>query len=76
MAIYIHHLKNWTHFIWDNDALIHKLAHVRNMQGKLVGKLEVLGFDLKEEANLLTLTEDVIKSSAIEGENLDKDQVR
>jgi len=76
MAIYIHQLKNWTHFIWDNDVLIHKLAHVRNMQGKLVGKLEILGFDLKEEANLLTLTEDVIKSSAIEGEQLDKDQVR
>ena len=76
MAYYIHQYKNWTAFEWDNDELIQVLGEVRNQQGKLVGKLEVLGFDLKEEANLMTLTEDVIKTSEIEGEILDKDQVR
>lgn len=76
MAYYIHQYKNWTAFEWDNDELIQVLGEVRNQQGKLVGKLEILGFDLKEEANLMTLTEDVIKSSEIEGEILDKDQVR
>lgn len=76
MAYYIHQYKDWTAFEWDNDELIQVLGEVRNQQGKLVGKLEVLGFDLKEEANLMTLTEDVIKTSEIEGEILDKDQVR
>ena len=76
MAYYIHQYKNWTAFEWDNDELIQVLGEVRNQQGKLVGKLEILGFDLKEEANLMTLTEDVIKTSEIEGEILDKDQVR
>jgi len=76
MAYYIHQYKNWTAFEWDNDELIQVLGEVRNQQGKLVGKLEILGFDLKEEANLITLTEDVIKTSEIEGEILDKDQVR
>lgn len=76
MAYYIHQYKDWTAFKWDNDELIQVLGEVRNQQGKLVGKLEILGFDLKEEANLITLTEDVIKTSEIEGEILDKDQVR
>ena len=71
MAYYIHQYKNWTAFEWDNDELIQVLGEVRNQQGKLVGKLEILGFDLKEEANLMTLTEDVIKTSEIEGEILD-----
>lgn len=76
MAYYLHQYNNWTAFKWDNDELIQVLGEVRNLQGKLVGKLEILGFDLMEEANLLTLTEDVIKTSEIEGEILDKDQVR
>lgn len=76
MAYYIHQYKDWTAFEWNNDELIQVLGEVRNQQGKLVGKLEILGFDLKEEANLMTLTEDVIKTSEIEGEILDKDQVR
>ena len=76
MAYYIHQYQDWTAFKWDNDELINVLAEVRNLQGKLVGKLEILGFELKEEANLMTLTEDVIKTSEIEGEILNKDQVR
>jgi Fic family protein len=74
--MYIHRLKNWPRFTWDNEALLSTLGKVRNKQGKLYGKMESLGFELKSEANLGTLTLDVLKSSDIEGELLSSDQVR
>lgn len=74
MWIYEH--KNWPNFTWDAEALSAKLANVRYLQGRLLGKMESLGFDLKSEATLATLTNDVISSSAIEGENLDPEEVR
>lgn len=73
---YIHQLKDWTNFTWDNDLLLPKLAAVRNVQGKLIGKMLMLGFDLKQEAVLETLTLDVLKSSEIEGAFLQSEQVR
>jgi Fic family protein len=76
IAIYIHQLPDWPHFTWDHAALAQRLAAVRNRQGRLTGRLEEFGFRLKAEANLETLTEDVTKSSEIEGEVLDRDQVR
>ena len=76
MNFYIYHLKDWPKFTWDNDFLVFQLGKVRNMQGKLVGKMESLGFDLKNEAILETLTLDVLKSTEIEGEFLNPDQVR
>lgn len=76
MAIYIHQLKNWTNFQWRNQDLISLLSEVRNLQGKLMGKVEVLGFELKDEANLETLIQDVVQSSEIEGETLNPEQVR
>lgn len=76
MNFYIYHRKDWPHFTWDNDYLISPLGKVRNMQGKLVGKIESLGFNLKNEAILETLTLDVLKSTEIEGGILNPDQVR
>jgi Fic family protein len=76
MATYIHELKAWPAFRWDQDRLADKLAAARHRQGRLIGRMEALGFKLREEAALATLTEEVIKSSEIEGEVLDKDQVR
>jgi Fic family protein len=76
MGIYIHQQKDWTNFTWDNEKLLPILAHARHLQGKLAGKMLSLGFDLKQEANLETLTLDVIKSSEIEGEILQPEQVR
>jgi Fic family protein len=76
MTRYIHELKAWPDFHWKDDQLIHPLSRVRNKQGRLLGKLEGLGFHLREEATLETLTLDVIKSSEIEGEKLPADQVR
>jgi Fic family protein len=73
---YIHELPAWPRFTWDHKALAEKLAAVRNRQGRLTGRMEELGFRLRAEANVETLTEEVIKSSEIEGEVLDRDQVR
>jgi Fic family protein len=73
---YIHQLQDWTNFTYDKDLLLPKLAVVRNLQGKLIGKMQMLGFDLKQEAVLETLTLDVLKSTEIEGEFLQPEQVR
>jgi len=76
MATYIHGLPNWPDLIWDQNALAPQLADVRHRQGRLVGRLEAMGFGDQDEAVLRTLTTDVLTSSAIEGEVLDADQVR
>ena len=76
MTIYIHDLPDWPQFRWDDGRLATPLASARHLQGRLVGQMEALGFKVREEAVLLTLTEDVLKSSEIEGEKLDADQVR
>ncbi len=74
--MYIYQYKNWTNFKWDNEKLLLLLGNVRHLQGRLLGQMENLGFQLKEEALLTTLTLDVLKSSEIEGELLNKEQVR
>lgn len=76
MPTYVYQLENWPKFTWDRDALTRPLAGVWQRQGKLIGQMQDLGFALRSEAVLQTLTEDVLKSSEIEGEILDKDQVR
>jgi len=76
MKVYIHEQNNWPDFTWDNNHILLKLGETRNLQGKLIGKMETLGFDLQNEAVLNTLTLDVLKSSEIEGEYLEIEQVR
>src|SRR6266576_1500116 len=76
MVEYIHELPNWPKFQWDHRGLSKQLAAVRHRQGRLIGRMQELGFPLREEAILQTLTEDVLKSSEIEGEILDREQVR
>jgi len=73
---YIHKLPGWPKFHWDQERLAKLLASVRHQQGRLIGHMGALGFPLQQEAVLQTLTEDVVKSSDIEGEKLDADQVR
>nr|WP_191744277.1 Fic family protein [Brevundimonas guildfordensis]MBD7941907.1 Fic family protein [Brevundimonas guildfordensis] len=73
---YIHERAGWPNLTWDDGALAQPLAAVRHRQGRLIGRMEALGFPLREEAVLRTLTEDVLKSSEIEGEVLDREQVR
>ncbi len=74
--MYIYQHPNWPQFTWDNDKLVSSLGRVRQLQGKLIGKMESLGFDLRNEAILETMTLDIIKSTEIEGELLNPDQVR
>src|ERR1700688_2108822 len=76
MVTYIYDLPKWPKFEWNHEALANRLIAVRHRQGRLIGHMLALGFPLREEAVLKTLTEDVLKSSEIEGEILDKDQVR
>lgn len=74
--MWIHEHQNWPNFTWDAESLASKLADIRHRQGRLLGRMESLGFELKREATLGTLTNDVVKSSAIEGENLNPEEVR
>jgi len=74
--MYIHEGKDWPKLHWDPGKLADLLADVRHRQGRLLGQMEGLGFRLREEAVLRTLTEDVVKSSAIEGEALEPETVR
>lgn len=76
MAKYIYHYNNWTQFTWQDKAINAVFGEVRNTQGKINGQMNSLGFLAKEEATLTTLTLDVVKSSEIEGELLNYDQVR
>ena len=74
--MYIHEREHWTNFVWDNDKLSVKLLEVRYLQGRLLGKMEGLGFDLIESATLESLILDVVDTSRIEGEFLNPELVR
>jgi Fic family protein len=76
MAKYIYEHKNWTDFSWQEKAINAVFGQVRLMQGKIIGQMHALGFSVKEEATLTALTLDVVKTSEIEGELLNYDQVR
>jgi Fic family protein len=74
--MYIHERKDWPEFKWDESGLAGPLAEVRHWQGRLLGRMESLGFQLRDEATLRVLTQDVVKTSEIEGEKLDAETVR
>jgi Fic family protein len=74
--MYIHQLKGWPSFTWDSEAILGRLGEVRHRQGRILGLMSSAGFKLQENAVLDTLTLDVTKSSEIEGEKLNADQVR
>lgn len=74
--MYIHQQKKWPKFTWDANLIAPLLGEVRHRQGKIIGIMQGLGFRLQEETLLKTLTLDVVKSSEIEGEQLNQEQVR
>ena len=74
--MYIHQRKEWPKFTWDTEIITPLLGEVRHQQGKILGIMRGLGFQLQEETVLKTLTLDVVKSSEIEGEKLNPEQVR
>jgi len=76
MPKYIYQHENWTNFTWQNAAVSASLGEVRLMQGRISGQIHSLGFSSKKERNLDTIITDVMRSSEIEGEKLDYEQVR
>jgi len=76
MESFTHQLTHWSQYTWSNEAIIALLSDVRNKQGLLTSKMEAIGFSLQDEIYLETLSLDVIKSSEIEGEFLETQQVR
>ena len=76
MTVYIHTLADWPKFSWSDEKLASRLAGVRHRQGRLIGRMEALGFPLRAEAELQSLTEEILKSNEIEGEILDREKVR
>lgn len=73
---YVHQKENWPDFTWSSNEFVNLLSEARNLQGRLIGKMGALGFELRDEALLETLTLDVVKSAEIEGELLNPEQVR
>lgn len=73
---YIYENKNWPHFYWETDEILSLLLQLKRAQGFLLGKMEHLGFEIRNHALLQVLTENVIKSSEIEGEIFNREQVR
>jgi len=76
MKVYLYQQNDWPNFTWNNNRLISLLGEVRNLQGKMTGKMEALGFKLRNEAVLETLTLDILKSTEIEGQILNPEQIR
>ncbi|MCX5810965.1 MAG: Fic family protein [Proteobacteria bacterium] len=76
MSVYIHELPDWPQFHWSQEALAQRLAALRYRQGQLIGRMETMGFSFRSEAVFQTLTLDVLKSSEIEGEILNREEVR
>ena len=74
--MWIHQHQSWPNFTWDSEALASRLVDIHRSQSRLLGRMEALGFDLRREASLSALMDDVVKSSAIEGENLNPEEVR
>ena len=75
-AIYIWQQPSWTKFKWDNDRVINLLSQVRNLEGRVLGLMSALGFNVQNETSLDVMVEDVLRSSEIEGELLNADRVR
>ena len=74
--LWIHEYPEWPGFVWRSEVLMPLLAEIRWQQGNLLGRMQSLGFDLRQDAGLDALTDDVVRSSAIEGMQLDRPEVR
>ena len=74
--MYFHENTDWPNFRWDSEIILAYVSKVRDLQGRLIGRMEAMGFDLRGEAVLDTLTDDIVRTNEIEGENFDADEVR
>ena len=75
-AIYLWQQPTWAKFQWDNERLITLLSEVRNLEGRIIGLMEGVGFNVQNATSLDVMVEDVLRSSEIEGELLNADRVR
>ena len=73
---YIYEQSDWPHFRWQQEELAGLLEEVLGAKRRLLAQVDLLGMERRREAVLDTITGDVLKSSEIEGEFLDPDQVR
>lgn len=74
--MYLHERENWWKFTYDSDKVMTELGKIRTKQGLMLGRMSSLGFDFQEDALLSTLSQELVSSSEIEGEPLDRQQVR
>ena len=74
--MYLHERENWWKFTYDSHKVMTELGKVRAKQGLMLGRMSSLGFDFQEDALLTTLSQELVSSSEIEGELLDRQQVR
>lgn len=74
--MYLHERENWWEFTFDSHKVMTELGKVRAKQGLMLGRMSSLGFDFQEDALLSTLSQELVCSSEIEGETLDRQQVR
>jgi Fic family protein len=74
--MYIWERPDWPHFRWNSERLLPELQQAHLKQGRLLGRMEQLGFDLRIKAELHAVSEEALKSSEIEGEILNPESVR
>lgn len=74
--MYIHQTADWPHFIWDKEKIEAELIKVNKAAGFLEGRLSAIGFDVRQQAAVETLTHDIVASYGIENVVLDSSQVR
>jgi Fic family protein len=74
--MYIYDQSDWPNFTWNKEEILSLLSTISHRQGRLIGRMEGLGFGFQAEANLESMTLEVLKSNEIEGELLDKAEVR
>ncbi len=73
---YVWQRANWPNFSWQNDKLLHPVGRTRFCQGRLLSRIRGLGMNLSQEAQAEILTEETIKTAAIEGQSLSRNSVR
>lgn len=76
METFVYDRGDWPSFRLDAARLAERMAGVRYLQGRLLGRMDGLGFSSRSEANLRSLTDEILKSNEIEGEQLDRNRVR
>ena len=75
--MFIHQRSDWPSFFWRrSDNLIKKISAIRHLQGEISGQLKSTGFELQTSSTIEALSLEIVKSSAIEGNVLNRDDVR